>query len=817
MSRSIRLSGAALAVAAVTCLSAHSQTLPETTTTSPLPSDLVSIKGTVLDPLGAVVAGAKVEILAKNVVVETATAGLNGHYAASLPASGRYAVRVSAPTFRTTVLPARYFRVRTLNALDITLATPTDTQEITVSATGVDTPEAQTGASVTLLPSQDFRFMPELQTPLRLVPGVQVTQSGQAGGTSGLHIRGGDADANKVLIDGTPIDSIGGGVEFADLAATGIDQIEVLREPNSALYGSDTLAGVVSFTTQRGHTPLPFFTYAGDAGNFHTYRNEVTAGTTYRQFDLFSTFARLDTRNDVPNSKFHNATYAGNFGWTPNPANDVRFTVHHIVTSGGQPNAIALYGIADDAQQKDQDNLFSAVWNNQTTARWHNQIRYGGLRLNGSFNSFGATGIPDGFGDYDGKVVTITGANGYSATGQAILQYSDTPSQYLERTQRDFVYAQSDYRLNPHFLALGAFKFEAESGSDGDAGTTPLSIQRGNYSYTLNFAGDLRNRLFYTFGTGLEDNGQFGFAGTPRASLAYYLVRPSSNGFFTGTKLHGTFSKGIKEASVFVQNDSLYGALVLANQPTTGAPPLGPEDSRTYDAGLDQQLANGRARLGVTYFHNEFKGVPQYVPLSYLEQKYPGANFSATPYGGYVNALAYRAQGLELETEFRFSNHLFARAGYTYTAAVVQHTFGTAADPSTSSFPNIPIGAYAPLLGARPFRLAPHTGYFGLDYHRSRFTTNLSGTLVSSRDDSTFLSDANFGNSLLLPNRNLDGAYQRIELGGSYQLTPRIQLYSNIQNLLSEHYYEAFGYPALPLTFRSGLKFNFGGESWKLK
>jgi len=54
-------------------------------------------------------------------------------------------------------------------------------------------------------------------------------------------------------------------------------------------------------------------------------------------------------------------------------------------------------------------------------------------------------------------------------------------------------------------------------------------------------------------------------------------------------------------------------------------------------------------------------------------------------------------------------------------------------------------------------------------------------------------------------------------LGGGYHLTSRVDFYANIQNLLSEHYYEAFGYPALPFTFRSGMKLNFGGESWKLR
>ena len=104
-----------------------------------------------------------------------------------------------------------------------------------------------------------------------------------------------------------------------------------------------------------------------------------------------------------------------------------------------------------------------------------------------------------------------------------------------------------------------------------------------------------------------------------------------------------------------------------------------------------------------------------------------------------------------------------------------------------------------------------------MNYTHSKFYSTLTGTLVGRRDDSDFLFDSNFGSNLLLPNRNLDGAYQRLDLSGGYQFTPKLAVYTNIQNLLSEHYAEAFGFPNLPLTFRSGIKISFGGESWGLK
>ncbi|HEY1766245.1 MAG TPA: TonB-dependent receptor plug domain-containing protein [Terracidiphilus sp.] len=790
---------------------------------------IARLYGTVHDPLGAVVTNASVDLIRNGRSAATTKTNDKGTFGFAIAASGRYRIRASAPSFQPTASPIVYVSATGAVELNVTLGTPTLTQQVTVTATGAPTPEAQTGASVTVIPAEDFRYATAVQDPLRLVPGLQTTQTGQMGGTSGLTIRGGATDANKVLIDGIPANAIGGAVEFANLASVGIQSIEVLREPNSALYGSDALAAVVSLTTPRGSTAFPLITYAGDAGNFGTYRNAVTAGVGYRHFDLYSAFARVDTRNSFPNSEFHNATYAGNFGWALNPRNDLRFTLRHIIDSAGQPNAIALYGIPDDGQQKEQDNYYGAVWNSQTTDKWHNQFRYGGVRLNSEFNEFGATGIYDpAIGYWLGAPVSVSGANGYSVTGQAVFQYSDQPSQYLSPSSRDFVYAQSDYSVTPHLLALGAFKFVHEHGSAGDSGAAPNTIDRDNYSYTLQLTGDMRNRLFWNLGTGLEDNGLFGFAATPRASLAYYLVRPSNSGFFTGTKVHGSFGEGIKEPSVYQQANSLFGLLAPLPQgfgliEQYSVEPLGAENSRTLDGGVDQQMLEGRALLGLTYFHNEFTNGVEYVPQAGLiELGIPAASLPPFAYGGaYINSLGFKSQGAEIEIEYQWGSHVFARGGYTYTDAVVKRSFSSDnLQPSlntASAFSSIPIGADSPLVGARPFRIAPHSGYFAIHYTQSKFYTTFTGTLVGSRDDSDYLVDPNFGTSLLLPNRNLLGAYQRLDLGGGYQVTPRVNIYTDIQNLLSEHYFEAFGYPTLPLTVRAGMKLNFGGESWSLK
>src|SRR6202012_1878332 len=108
--------------------------------------------------------------------------------------------------------------------------------------------------------------------------GGQVVQSGQMGSSSSLFVRGAPSDANKVLLDGVPVNDIGGLVNFSYLQADGFDRVEFQRGPNSALYGSDALGSVVSITTQRGATPLPLFSYDADGGNLGTYHQDGSVG-----------------------------------------------------------------------------------------------------------------------------------------------------------------------------------------------------------------------------------------------------------------------------------------------------------------------------------------------------------------------------------------------------------------------------------------------------------------------------------------------------------------------------------------------------------
>ena len=172
---------------------------------------------------------------------------------------------------------------------------------------------------------------------------------------------GGNSNETDVLLDGIPINDIGGGVNFAYLASNGISQAEVYRGPDSALYGANASSGVIALTTARGTTAKPFLQYAIDAGNFGTYHQEASLGGVHNAFDYFGDFARIDTSNSYPNSTFHNVSSVGNLGYALTPHIQVRATAHRIAASTGEPNAILFYGIPDVQYLKEHDLYGSAT------------------------------------------------------------------------------------------------------------------------------------------------------------------------------------------------------------------------------------------------------------------------------------------------------------------------------------------------------------------------------------------------------------------------------------------------------------------------
>jgi vitamin B12 transporter len=631
-----------------------------------------------------------------------------------------------------------------------------------------------------------------------------------------------------------PAEDVGGIFDYGTVSSTGIGSIEIYRGPNSALVGSDSQASVVAIATPRGSSLTPLFTYSGDAGTLHTWRNEATLSGAHSRFDYFTGYSRLDSSNALQYDRYHSSTAVGNLGVSLPDNTTFRFTIRDAVSAEGLPDAHDFFGISQNGKEGDQDLYSGATLENRTKDNWHNLVRYAIARKTeqaGAFSQPGTLGtvndpIFGSFPGYFGNVVTIRGANGFSATGAAQMYES---TNYKQDTNRDELYFQSDYVFPKRIAVLFGFRYDNERGTFNTTGVYGASeqTQRTNFEYNVQVQGDIASRLFYSVGGSLQKNHLYGIAGTPRFGLTYVPVRPGRG--FRGTKLRANVATGVQEPSLADEFDSLYTQLERYGDPVDiGAyhiTPLGPERSRTADVGLDQNIVGEKLVLKLGYFHNQFSHQLEDVYSSDLATYFgfnpTNLNPNAPFYDAIVNTLAYRAQGIEAQLQWQPLPRFLFNGGYTYLDAVVERSFAGDETALLQGFPtenpNIPglaIGAISPLVGARPFRRAPNTGFFSATYLRSKFEFSLKGAMASRSDDSTYLldQDATDGNTLLLPNRNLDFGYVKLDLGGTYNYKHGVKIFAQIDNLLNNQHIGPIGYPGLPLTFRAGVKVRLGGE-----
>jgi vitamin B12 transporter len=799
-------------------------------------ANAVVVRGSVTDALGRPVPAARVQLIQGPKPVASTISGLNGSYEIRYGGSGRFVLLTSTAGFEPGIGENFYGGSTDAVTENVVLEVASVREYVTVTATGMPTPVVQTSSAVTLLAERDLSMPAGVVDALRQSPGVEVVQTGQAGGATSLFVRGGNSDANKVLIDGITAEDVGGRFDFGTVSSTAIGAvgssstaIEMYRGPDSVLYGSDAAASVVAFSTPRGAATRPVLNYSGDAGNFHTYRDELTLSGTRQKLDYYTAFSRFDTSNALPMDEYHSATGAANLGYDITANTRARFTIRNADSASGAPNAHDFYGISAAAKQSDQDIYSGLTVDNRLQDGWHNLVRYGIARKREQFVTFYPVGqlVTDIYGDrtYYGSFVKIRGANGYTASGQAAIAYGGTyPQKDDSDSNRDELYYQTDYVFPHRIAALFGFHYERERGSFVyPAYAENEAIQRTNFEYTLQFSGDIKNRVFYSAGGAIEKNHLFGVAGTPRLGLAYAPVWPQSK-WMHGTRLRASAATGVQEPSLAVDFSSLFTQLEEAGNTAAikayNLTPIRELRTRSYDFGVDQNIRGEKLVLKLGYFHNQFSHQIEYVGSGTLKKYFGITGNIPNLYGADLNSLAFRAQGLETELQWQPTARIFLRGGYTYLDAIVEQSFSSAEIAAQGGYasqnpkiPGIAIGE-SPFVGARPFRRPPHTGFFAVQYLGNKFNASFKGALASRSDDSTFLdySDLAGTDSMILPNRDLDFGYAKLDVGLSYAVKPRFTVFTQLDNLLGQQHIGPIGYPALPFTVRAGLKIRIGGD-----
>jgi vitamin B12 transporter len=398
------------------------------------------------------------------------------------------------------------------------------------------------------------------------VPGLNVVQTGGPGGQTSVFIRGTNSNHAKVLIDGIDVGdptTPNGAFDLAHLLTADMAQVEVLRGPQSGLYGSDAIGGVISIVTQKGEGPARW-TASNEAGSFGTFNQTVGVSGSQDNFNYAFNIAHLHA-SDVPVTPFQllppgqqaignnydNMTYSAKTGVNLNEYltwNSVlRYTEATLLSTGDS------LGAGPDAQQTRQS---SHEFFGREEAVWSL---------------------------LDGRIKNYFGAN-YTHYWDSDQGPLDPVSNITDGSRLKFDWHSVTEVAAGQNLLVG---LERE---DSRLDQTGFSAKTGNQAGFVEWQSNFAKRFFLTANIREDDNDSFGDHMTYRIAPAVLIP-------FTDTTIKASYGTGFK-APTLSQLFQSFPPFFFSN------PNLKPEESRGADVGFEQPLFNDRIRFGSTYFKN---------------------------------------------------------------------------------------------------------------------------------------------------------------------------------------------------------------------
>jgi outer membrane cobalamin receptor len=728
------------------------------------PAFAQAVRGRVVDPETRAVASAVVLIVKGTQVVTTTRTAADGTFGPVTVAPGEYEVIVGAPGWRAD--PKRV----TVTAdgvadVEVGLAIGAVSESVVVSAAQVELPLSRATDSVTVIEQQELRTL-QVETvsqAMRFVPGFGVVQQGGRGALTSLFPRGGESDYTLVVQDGIPLNAFGGGFDAAHLAAGQVERVEVVRGPQSALYGGGAIGGILQVVTRHGG-PLRANALV-EFGGYGTAATSIGAAGSRGAWSWGATLDWLDTDGNtsdranlgraVANDDYSRVAAAANVTWSDRADRRVRVDVLAGYTDRGFPGP---YG-------SDPLGLYAGL---DLVSRGTNEIR--GVRASALFGSgrtfrhglqLTFTDAPSTFDSpdfFDPAVVNTRRTDTSRVTGRYQVDIErkrvglSAGSEFLLEQEQNSLIRDTTSEEIPVERQIAGFFVESRLPFDERAFLTAgLRVERIERSKLA--AGE--------FGRPAFDGSDVVWSANPKVSGAWF-VRPA--GGQQWTKIRAGAGTGIKPPTAF--------EIAFTNNPG-----LKPERSRSFDAGVEQALAGSRLVADATFFANRFDDL-----IVTVGRRLAGA--SAYQSDNIANA---RAKGLEIGARWQGTRGLAARVAYTWLDTEVMSV-----DHLASPIAPAPYAVGDPLV-RRPRHQASAAVTWSAARGQAFFLVNGRGAMNDL--EPTFASSV-----------YLNPGYAVVAVGGAVSLARNIEVYARVSNLFDKEYEEAFGYPALGRTALVGVR-----------
>ncbi|HEV8243166.1 MAG TPA: TonB-dependent receptor [Nitrospirales bacterium] len=507
-------------------------------------------------------------------------------------------------------------------------------EPVVVTATKTPLPPKQVTSAVEVITAEELQKQ-QIKTvadALRLSQGLAVFSSGGPGTEVTVRMRGGSPPQTLVLIDGAIVNSTTlGYYSFANLTTDNIERIEILRGPQSMLWGADAMGGVINIITKRGtETPQVggFFEY----GSYSSIREGANASGQKGPFDVSASLSRWDftgfstanyRRGAAERDAFRNWQASSKVGLTLPHEGRLEFAFRWLNSDVHLDNISNPPRDVFGSKSRDQQFVYGASYDQRFLPWWSQRIT---LARNEDSNFF----FP---GTLQRNLVT-----------NALSVPAGGPNE--TRVHTDRIEAQENFQIAKPLLLSTGYQFRKQEG-ENDTGLSMKTIT-SNAGFV---EGQLNawDRVFATAGVRQDSYNSFGDATTYRTTAGYLVTE-------TDTKIRGSYATGFRAPTI---NDLFF--------PNFGNPNLGPEKSRGMDVGVDQRVLGDRIRLSGGYFWNRFRNLilnsnndPNCAPFS---------TFLSCPrnIGAAVSKGWEASVGVSLLRNHPFAKNLDLQAQYTNT------------------------------------------------------------------------------------------------------------------------------------------------------